>query len=276
MSETPPNPNILKPEEFSELVADRVDADPESAMQVEERAGLTLRVRGAAQVVNADLRAYYDAYTRYPEQIDTIITTVLQGLQGIDPEERSQSRFADIGERVFPMLKPISLLVDIRERNLPMVVYRPFLADLIITYVIEDADRAAYINEQHLDHWEIGAHELHDQAIANLRRRTDERGNMTVTGEGAQRLIIFSTQDGHDAARLLLPAILDGWRSQFPGRMVIGIPNRDFLIAFSDADDTILANIARQIQIDAAQREHGLTDQLFTLENGVVREYAWD
>jgi uncharacterized protein YtpQ (UPF0354 family) len=191
-------------------------------------------------------------------------------------ERRAISDFAQLRERVFPMLKPIGLLAEVRERKLPMISYRPFLADLIIAYVIDEKSSAAYINERHLERWELSEHELHVQAIENLRRRTDERGNYTVVGEGPQRLVVFNTQDGYDASRLLLPALLERWRGDVPGRIVIGVPSRDFLIIFSDADEQILANIAQQIQLDAANREHGLTDQLFTLEGGQVREYEWD
>jgi uncharacterized protein YtpQ (UPF0354 family) len=142
--------------------------------------------------------------------------------------------------------------------------------------VIDEQGSAAYINERHMERWELSEHELHAQAIENLRRRTEERGNYTVVGEGPQRLVVFNTQDGYDATRLLLPSLLEQWRGDFPGRVVIGVPSRDFLIIFSDADEQILANIAQQIQLDAANREHGLTDQLFTLEGGQVREYEWD
>jgi uncharacterized protein YtpQ (UPF0354 family) len=190
--------------------------------------------------------------------------------------DRSVSTFEQLKERVFPMLKPIGLLAEVRERKLPMIVYRPFLADLIIAYVIDESGSAAYINERHLERWELGEHELHAQANENLRRRTEERGSHTVVGEGAQRLVIFNTQDGYDATRLLLPALLERWRGDFPGRVVIGVPSRDFLIMFSDADEQILANVAHQIQLDAANREHGLTDQLFTLVAGQVREYEWE
>ena len=88
--------------------------------------------------------------------------------------------------------------------------------------------------------------------------------------------MIFNTQDGFDATRLLLPDVLAGLRGQFPGRMVIGVPNRDIMILFSDADETILANVASQIEADAAQQANGLTDRLFTLDSGEVREYAWE
>jgi hypothetical protein len=58
--------------------------------------------------------------------------------------------------------------------------------------------------------------------------------------------------------------------------MVIGVPNRDFMILFSDADETILSNVASQIEADAAQQANGLTDRLFTLEGSEVREYVWE
>lgn len=190
--------------------------------------------------------------------------------------DRSIADFERLRERVFPMLKPLSLLATVRERKLPMLVYRPFLADLMIAYVIDEPGRVAYINEQHLERWQIAEHELHEQAIENLRRRTEEQGNYTVTGAGDQRLIIFNSQDGFDATRLLLPALLERWRPEFSGSMVIGVPNRDFLILFTDSDSTIFANLAHQIQMDSANREHGLTDQLFTLVDGQVREYEWE
>ncbi|NTV63179.1 MAG: DUF1444 family protein [Oscillochloris sp.] len=184
--------------------------------------------------------------------------------------------FDDIRGQVMPMLKPLELLVNVRERELPMLVYQPFLGDLMITYVISEGKRLVYINEQHIERWQISAQELHGQAIGNLRRRTDEVGSYTTTGEGAQLLIIFNTQDGFDATRLLLPELLEGLRGQFPGRMVIGIPNRDFMILFSDADESILANVASQIEADATQQAYGLTDRLFILEGGEVHEYTWE
>lgn len=189
---------------------------------------------------------------------------------------RAVSSFEQLRGRVMPMLKPIALLAEVRERKLPMIAYRPFLADLIIAYVIDEPGSVAYINERHLERWEVSEHDLHNQAVENLRLRTEERGNYTVVGEGAQRLVVFNTQDGYDATRLLLPGLIQRWRRDFPGRMVIGVPSRDFLIIFSDAEAQILANVANQIQLDAANREHGLTDQLFTLADGQIREYEWE
>ena len=84
------------------------------------------------------------------------------------------------------------------------------------------------------------------------------------------------SSDGYDATRLLLSDVLVTWAHTLPGHLVIGIPNRDFLIGFSDANPDILERIAQQVQSDVAGREYGLTDQLFTLEAGEVREYVWE
>lgn len=269
MSDTP----LLSPEGFAEAMEALLRAQAD--IEVFARNGTTLRLRVGESTITVSLDNFYTAYSQQPTQLAAVAETLVQALRNYN-SARAITSFDELRERVYPMLKPITLLVQVRERKLPMIVYRPFLADLIIAYVIDEPSSVAYINEHHLERWQIGEHELHAQAMENLRRRTEEHGSYTVTGDGPQRLIIFNTRDGFDATRLLLPALLDRWRTEFPGRMVIGIPNRDFLVIFSDEDEAIFTSVAHQIQRDAAERPYGLTDQLFTLEQGQVREYAWE
>jgi uncharacterized protein YtpQ (UPF0354 family) len=173
------------------------------------------------------------------------------------------------------MLKPVDLLVAVREQQLPMLTYQLFLADLIITYVIEEQGSVTYINEQHMERWQVDQQTIHTRAIHNLRQRTAHTPYQTV-GEGEQCLFIFNAQDGYDATRLLLPELLESWHATLPGRLVIGIPNRDFLVALSDSNRHTLAGILHQIQLDKVQHAAGLTDQLFTLADGRVCEYTWE
>ncbi len=264
---------LLEPDEFAATIEARLRA--EDGIEVRGREGLTLRLHIGQTDLAINVQNFYNAYARHPDQLEAVTATLIESLRNYDTA-RTISSFDELRGRVYPMLKPIRLLVTIRERNLPMIVYRPFLADLIITYVIEEPSSVAYISEQHLERWGLAEHELHEQAIANLRRRTLERGEQTVTGEGAQRLVIFSAQDGFDATRLLLPDLIEPWAAQMPGSAVIGIPNRDFLIIFSDSDRTILTAVAHQIQREAAERAFGLTDQLFTIQGGQIREYEWE
>ncbi len=269
MSDTP----LLEPEAFAEAMAAYLQDQDDIEVVAREGASLRLRVGDSAIVIVLD--NFYRMYLEHPRHLGAVAETLLQALR-VHHNARTITSFAELRERVYPMLKPISLLARVRERNLPMIVYRPFLADLIIAYVIDEPTSVAYINENHLERWQIAEHELHARALENLRRRTEELGSYTLSGTGAQRLVIFQTRDGFDASRLLLPALLERWQGDMPGRLVIGIPNRDFLIIFSDADAAIFASIAHQIQRDAAERPYALTDQLFTLEHGQVREYVWE
>jgi uncharacterized protein YtpQ (UPF0354 family) len=264
---------VLDPEAFGALIEARLRATDDIA--VTGREGLTLRVRIGQSELSVSVQNFYSAYAEHPAELETVVETLLRSLRAYDTA-RSTTAFNELRERVYPMLKPIALLLTIRERNLPMIVYRPFLADLIITYVIEEPNSVAYISEQHLERWGVQEHEIHEQAMANLRRRTTERGSHTTAGTDQQRLVILDAQDGFDATRLLLPDLIEALSGDMPGTVVIGIPNRDFLIIFSDSDRTILTAVAHQIQREAAERAYGLTDQLFTIEGGQVREYEWE
>lgn len=263
----------LERDEFAATAAQQLQTLPD--VEILDESDLTLTLRIGSTDMRLNLANFYSAYQQQPDQLDAIMAALLNAIRNLH-YTRAVRSFSDLSDRVFPMLKPLTLLANLRERNLPLIVYRPFLADLIIAYVIDEPNSVAFINEEHLASWNIDEQTLHDQALANLRQRTLGATNYTASGEGAQHIIIFSSQDGYDATRLLLPELLEQWRDQFPGQMLIGIPNRDFLIIFSDADRTILANVAQQIRIDAGQQAYGLTEQLFTLQNGEVRAYEWE
>lgn len=266
-------PTSMSAAQFAAYMEKRLSI--EDAIEVLGRDGLQLQLRVRSAELTADLTNFYNAYARDPAQLDTIARNFISLALGNTPS-RQVDDFAELADQIYPMLKPIELLATVRERALPMLAYREFLADLIITYVIDERRSVAYINEDHLDRWGIDVQEVHTHAIANLRRRTHEQVDYRVVGEDEQRIFIFSSGDGYDATRLLLADVLAAWARQLPGHLVIGIPNRDFLVGFSDANPEILQRIAQQIQADSAARDHGITDQLFTLDAGEIREYEWE
>jgi uncharacterized protein YtpQ (UPF0354 family) len=264
---------VMTPEQFAAYIEKRLTLHDEIA--VLGRDGMELRLRAGDADMSADLGIFYAAYARDPSQLDVVVQNFVAVAHGITPD-RSASDFAELADRVYPMLKPIALLAEVSERRLPMLAYREFLADLIIAYVVDEERSVAFINEEHLERWSLSVQDLHAQALENLRERTLKQVDYATLGADEQRLFIFNSGDGYDATRLLLTDVLAGWASQMPGNIVIGIPNRDFLLAFSDANPDILNNVAQQIQADSARLEHGLTEQLFTLADGVIKEYQWE
>lgn len=271
---TKPAREPLTPQQFAGYIERRL-ADGSDPIEVLGRDGgeLSLRVNGREMTI--DLALFYTAYRQRPEQIEAVEHTLRQVLLGQSPD-RQQQQYQQLATRIYPMLKPITLLVTIRERQLPMVAYRELLGDLIVTYVVDEGQSVSYLNEEHLEHWGISLVELHQQAIENLRRRTLQQVNFVATGADERRIFIFNSADGYDASRLLLTDILSRWAQEVPGALVIGVPNRDFLIGFSDADPDVLQGVAAQVQLDSQQQSYGLTDRLFTIDQGQIRLYEMD
>ena len=85
--------------------------------------------------------------------------------------------------------------------------------------------------------------------------------------------MVCENKDGYAATRVLLPELLERWAERIPGRMLLGIPNRDFLIAFSDRNPDQVAAIAHQVRRDATKRDHPLSGSLLTWKDGRITEY---
>ena len=260
------------PDELISLLIEQVQQtfpDAEIAHHADQ-----LVVARAGRIVPIALSDCLRAYREAPEQFEVLIGNVLSSVAA-PPPERGGIAFEALRDRILPMLKPAQLLKEAARRGLPRPASRPFLGDLIVTYVVEEPQRLVYLNERHLERWTVGEAHLHEVALPNLRRRTKERGKFTVSGDEAQPLIIAASGDGFDATRILLPELLDNWQRHMPGRLLIAVPTRDLLVAFSDDDTEVVERIARQVARDATG-VNGLTAELFCLTDGELRIYSGD
>lgn len=264
----------LSREAFAQYVQQQLLAQAGVATIQADDLELTLSLRGGK--VRVQLEPFYASYQQDPTRtrLDTVVGALLRSVEDYKPGYLVAD-FERLRPQIYPMLKPLDLLFAVRDNHLPLLAYQPFLADLMICYVIEEEGSLSYINEQHIDAWQTHLSTIHTQALDNLRERTTHI-SYTTLGEGAQRVFLYNSQDGYDATRLLLTDMLETWRIALPERLVAGIPNRDLLIVCSDQDRSLLSRIAGQIQADAAEPNTGLTDQLFTLRDGNLHLYTWE
>ena len=241
----------------------------ESITDVRQRDDEIVVVRGADEVAVA-IDPFERAYRRRPDAIDAVVSTLLrvsQGETGV-PDPGYQT----IADRIFPQLKNVNLLVDTVERGADPILYRLFLADIMLTYAIRDSKRLSYLTETQIERWGVSEHVVHEQAMKNLAAAS-QKIPYHVAGTGSQQVVIFNVNDGLDAARLLLPDLIQSAAHDIPGNLVIGIPNRDFMVVFSDDDPDRVSAVALQVTQDMRQHSHGLTTHLFTIADGEVREY---
>lgn len=263
------NRTLLNPAEFTQAAAQMLAAYPDVEVVEIERLSLDLRVRG--REVSSDLRNFYQLYTSSPDQLAVIWQALSDALLDLPPD-RTEDDPSVLLDRVMPMLKPLALLEQVRAQGIPMLAYRPLLGDLMIAYVIDEEQSVAYINEDHLARWNVTEPVLYGRALYNLRAKpwTPRPGLM---GTGANALLIFNGRDGYDATRLLMPELFTDFAAHIPGNLVLGVPNRDFLIAFSDADPRIFGQIRLQIETDARTQTQPLSLRLWTYRDGQLALY---
>ena len=213
-------------------------------------------VRGDASLPIA-IEPFERSYRRRPDAIDAVVSTL---------------GYQTIAELIVPQLKPVTLLVDMVDRGAEPIIYRLFLADIMLTYAIRDRQRLSYLTETQIERWGVSEQTIHEQAMRNLAAKSQDIP-YHLAGEGSQQIVIFNVNDGLDAARLLLPDLIQQAARNIPGNLVIGIPNRDFMVVFSDDDPDRITAVSLQITQDMRQHAHGLTTCLFTISDGELRDY---
>lgn len=227
------------------------------------------------QPMRCKLDISYQAYLNAPHRLDDIVDAHLSALRQVPPTPPPPTE-KEAAESLLPMLNRPELLKLAQQKEAKPLAHRPFVAGLIITYVFDFSDYRAYVNEDILAQMMAGPETtfdmIHEYALENLRRRTTSR-DYQAHGLYDQTMVVCETRDGYAATRVLLPELMDTWAGRIPGRMLIGIPNRDFLIAFSDRDPAHVAAIARQVRRDAAERDHPLSADLLLWKDGRIREY---
>ncbi|MGD0020254.1 MAG: hypothetical protein ABSD62_13465 [Candidatus Limnocylindrales bacterium] len=151
----------------------------------------------------------------------------------------------------------------------PLIMAGP--AGLAIAYIIPGPGFGVLVGAEHLLAWGAGPDEVHAAAMANLAVWS---GGAPWIDEvsGPRRLVWSDSGEGMDAARILLPEV----RAQLAaalggtGRVLIGLPERDLLIAagLPGGDGEFEAMFAAYV----TDRSHGADDpidpRLFELVNG--------
>jgi hypothetical protein len=119
-----------------------------------------------------------------------------------------------------------------KKHALPVIDPGP--AGLSVVYVLREPSYDVVINAEHLLTWAIEAQTLRDAAMANLGAWS-ATAPWTEELAGQRRLLSSDTGDGGDAARILLPEVRAHLAGECggPARVLVGLPDRDFLIAGS-------------------------------------------
>lgn len=190
---------------------------------------------------------------------------------------------------IYPALRPVgtqglrvedinaeTLAADVgRSHSQPIVDEGP--CGIPVVYALHASGFDVIVNGDHLLSWGIDAPVVQDAAMANLAAWsagaawTDE-----VSGE--RRLISSDTGEGWDAARILLPDVLDRlWRElSGAGRVLVGVPERHLLIAgaLRPGDDEFAGLFADFVVEQSGGADEPIERRVFELVDGRLTEFT--
>ena len=214
----------------------------------------SMRVNG--HVVS--LENIYRLAVLHPEEmrrhIDRWMVELLRAAEG--SPDRTGS-FEQLRDRIFPMILP----EDTGDAHADTVC-QPLVDGLRVAYAIDSDRTIAYIPQSQFDEWNVSTDELHSAAIDNLVSRSESMvAQAAQDGDGQISLILFQTDDGYDASRLLLPTLHDRLREYLGSPFSAAIPTRDLLLCFRNDAQTI-ARVQGQVVDDYRKMPHQVTDRL--------------
>lgn len=184
----------------------------------------------------------------------------------------SEQEFAEIRERLYPLLMDAA---QIEEKGQGGMVHGAIAEGLHVIYGIEErGDKIRYVSYQDLRDWGVSHTTVHITAVRNLERLTEgKRFNRLDTPDGERPMFIWHLEDGYDAARILLVNWLDEFAAAVPGRLVIGTPHRNWLVAFGDQDPRMVEVVDRRVKAEHHSADFPVSPFLYTWDEGQLKRY---
>jgi uncharacterized protein YtpQ (UPF0354 family) len=146
-------------------------------------------------------------------------------------------------------------------------------SDVLIGIVLDSEAGYSYVRAEDAALWGRTAAELFETGIVNLNEASRQLP-MAMFPE-PNLAIVIETKDGYDAARLLLPGIRKFAAEKLGEPFFAGIPNRDFLIMWSQgAADEFQTFCRQKIAEDFDEQDHPLSPRILvaTAEDVTVEE----
>ena len=151
-------------------------------------------------------------------------------------------------------------------------------AGLPVVYTIDAGAYDIVVNGDHLLSWGVEPSEIQDAALRNLAAWS-ATAPWTDEVSGERRLISSDTGDGWDAARILLPEVVDAPRRRSSARSAassIGLPERHLLTAGSlrPGDDDFATLFADFIVEQSGGADEPIDRRVFELVDGRLVEFS--
>ena len=240
---------VLVPSAFKEVVlAELKQADLES------EPGYDMKVRALEGPDRVEL-AIGDAFAEYeadPDRRDEIVAGLvdeakrrLDGGIGEVPYEEAKGD-------LMPLLQPAFALRGWDFE--PASTEAP--GNLSVVYVVDTGDSFTVVRPEDVERWGASLEEVHEVALDNLERQTDDEEPLLCEPSGNWELCGWSTSDGYDATRMIAPGLRRQIEQEYDGaEAVYAAPMDDVYVALprqaierGSSEELLRTKVARDFQ----------------------------
>lgn len=215
--------------------------------------------------------SYLRAHDRDPKGgPEPLLAQWLEQLWGSDA--KPLGAFDDVSGLICPVVKPWGFA---RETQIPLLRRSLVDKELELMIAVDTGRTLRFISAEDLSRWEgISEDDVFFYARENLVAQAGEIEVQALQGpDGQPKAVIISTHDSHDAARLTLPNFYERIAAVLGEELLVGVPNRDFLIVLSTDDPELVANVSAQVAKDAQTQPYAISGKLFRLTKDGLAPY---
>lgn len=177
--------------------------------------------------------------------------------------------FEEVRSLIYPIVKPWGFG---RETKVP-VLRRSIIDGELELLAAVDTDRTLrFLSSEDLARWEgVSEEDVFFYGRENLSARSqDMQLQALADADGNPRAVIVASGDSYDASRLMLPELYNKLSEVLGPKLLVGVPNRDFMIVLTEDDAELVENVSNQVKIDAETRPYAISGKLYRLtRNGV-------
>jgi uncharacterized protein YtpQ (UPF0354 family) len=261
--------DALPPSSFQENV---VAALKLGDLQAEGGPDLKVTASEGPNRVVLDLGDAYAEYEADPDGKDELVAGVVA-----DAERRLEAGLGDVTleEASSDLMPLLQAPFDLRSYGFePATSELP--GGLSLVYVVDADDAYTVVRPEDVERWGTTVEELEEVALDNLLRQTNDEQELLCEPAGNLELCGWSTSDGYDATRMVVPGLRRQIVREYGGPAVYAVPMNNVFIALprriverGNTEERLRARVQQDFQTS----DEPVSPELFVERDGELALY---
>ena len=216
--------------------------------------------------VDLSLDEAFAQYEADPERKEEIVAGLVEEAQQRLEDGVSGLSLDDVRADLMPLLQGT---FDLRTYGFEPAEGE-FPGNASVVYVIDAEDSYTVVRPEDVERWGTSVEELHEIAVDNLLRMTNEDEELLCEPSGNQELCGWSTSDGYDATRMIVPGLRRQIVREYGGPAAYAAPMENVFVALPL--DLLKRGSTEELFRTKVQRDFETSDNPFSPEVYVERD----